>query len=786
MARLIGRLSVFLSAPPNERYCTRNYEDIIPDLSMYHSTRKHIYPYSIHDMIVDARESGMFKFTVTCVKRATDALSTAVYFEDAYDMDPNLAAEWARETIPPLVDDFSSLVNTEQWSNNKILHIVDLDVFLCHAHFKRVHHLNMMSAFMDLMVRHGRSRYSKDTVDAYQCARRQIQRYHGSQRTTQQILHHVSKCTEEYEEIADQPEGLTVAMRRYQRKNLAYMLETERCPDNKCWVRLEFENEEEGEPLYYSPYFIMFRTDVPQPFRGGMLADEMGLGKTITTLSLILANPRVEGTGGTLVCAPVSLVNQWMEEAKHRLNQDLTVYMYHGGNRVRDPDKLKQFDIVVTTYGVISSDRSFSTRRKAQNRGVVNYVPPLEAVQFHRIIFDESHTAKNPATSVFRGCSTLKGTYKWSVTGTPAPMDWTDVVAQLKIIDRDEFKYLLSNARYSNQKYMALICQTMIRHHKNMKVNGVSIIELPECTTNDEIIHLSNTSWEVYNNVKESIAERIRHHHRGVEIMYHLQTLRRLCSAGFEDSNTYSFAMLADEGERERLQQKIAGEVCCVCLEHYDDPVATACRHVFCSECVSSILSSPLLNRCPLCRADISPNTVRRLERPLETTVSDSPKIERMMQMIQRAPFDHKFIVFTQFKATIRRITEALKEANISARSISGSMSRVKRAKNLSEFETMDTVRVFVMSLRSGAVGINLTAANRVIFMEPSFNPGMEKQAIGRAYRIGQTRPVQVHRFVAEGTIDRHILDTRVTFHSDNMPVGRLWSTQRLRRLIVR
>ena len=156
------------------------------------------------------------------------------------------------------------------------------------------------------------------------------------------------------------------------------------------------------------------------------------------------------------------------------------------------------------------------------------------------------------------------------------------------------------------------------------------------------------------------------------------------------------------------------------------------------------------------------------------------------MQMIQRAPFDHKFIVFTQFKATIRRITEALKEANISARSISGSMSRVKRAKNLSEFETMDTVRVFVMSLRSGAVGINLTAANRVIFMEPSFNPGMEKQAIGRAYRIGQTRPVQVHRFVAEGTIDRHILDTRVTFHSDNMPVGRLWSTQRLRRLIVR
>ena len=62
-------------------------------------------------------------------------------------------------------------------------------------------------------------------------------------------------------------------------------------------------------------------------------------------------------------------------------------------------------------------------------------------------------------------------------------------------------------------------------------------------------------------------------------------------------------------------------------------------------------------------------------------------------------------------------------------------------------FQKDPATTVFLLSMRSGAVGINLTAANHVFLMEPAFNPALEAQAIGRAHRMGQTRPVVVKKF---------------------------------------
>ena len=62
-------------------------------------------------------------------------------------------------------------------------------------------------------------------------------------------------------------------------------------------------------------------------------------------------------------------------------------------------------------------------------------------------------------------------------------------------------------------------------------------------------------------------------------------------------------------------------------------------------------------------------------------------------------------------------------------------------------FQKDPPTTVFLLSMRSGAVGINLTAANHVFLMEPAFNPALEDQAVGRAHRMGQTRPVTVKKF---------------------------------------
>jgi hypothetical protein len=67
-------------------------------------------------------------------------------------------------------------------------------------------------------------------------------------------------------------------------------------------------------------------------------------------------------------------------------------------------------------------------------------------------------------------------------------------------------------------------------------------------------------------------------------------------------------------------------------------------------------------------------------------------------------------------------------------------------------------VQVFILSVRSGAVGINLTSANYIFMMEPLMNPALDEQAVGRAWRMGQKRPVKVKRLVAKGTIDDTIV----------------------------
>ena len=74
-------------------------------------------------------------------------------------------------------------------------------------------------------------------------------------------------------------------------------------------------------------------------------------------------------------------------------------------------------------------------------------------------------------------------------------------------------------------------------------------------------------------------------------------------------------------------------------------------------------------------------------------------------------------------------------------------MPGMRAAQAIEAFQKDPPTTVFLLSMRSGAVGINLTAANHVFLMEPAFNPALEAQAIGRAHRMGQTRPVTVKKF---------------------------------------
>jgi SNF2 family DNA or RNA helicase len=119
---------------------------------------------------------------------------------------------------------------------------------------------------------------------------------------------------------------------------------------------------------------------------------------------------------------------------------------------------------------------------------------------------------------------------------------------------------------------------------------------------------------------------------------------------------------------------------------------------------------------------------------------------------------NHRVLIFSQFTTVLDEISELMTDLNIPFVSLRGSHSLKQRDKAVSSFQALSGPPVFLISLKAGGTGLNLTAADYVIIMEPWWNPAVEAQAIDRAHRIGQTRPVMVYRLIAKDTVEEKMM----------------------------
>ncbi len=145
-----------------------------------------------------------------------------------------------------------------------------------------------------------------------------------------------------------------------------------------------------------------------------------------------------------------------------------------------------------------------------------------------------------------------------------------------------------------------------------------------------------------------------------------------------------------------------------------------------------------------------------------ESKVSSS-KMRRLLELLEELRSEgHRALVFSQFTSHLALVREELERAGFSYQYLDGSTPAAARAKHIQAFQD-GKGEVFLISLKAGGTGINLTAADYVIHLDPWWNPAVEDQATDRAHRIGQTRPVTVYRLIARGTIEEQIL----SLHSD-------------------
>jgi superfamily II DNA or RNA helicase len=134
-----------------------------------------------------------------------------------------------------------------------------------------------------------------------------------------------------------------------------------------------------------------------------------------------------------------------------------------------------------------------------------------------------------------------------------------------------------------------------------------------------------------------------------------------------------------------------------------------------------------------------------------------SSKVERLLEALEESVAEgHKALVFSQWTSLLDLVEPALEQAGIAFTRLDG--STVDRGAVVREFQGEEGPPVMLVSLKAGGTGLNLTAADHVFLLDPWWNPAVEDQAASRAHRIGQDRPVMVHRMVAKDTVEERIL----------------------------
>jgi len=140
-----------------------------------------------------------------------------------------------------------------------------------------------------------------------------------------------------------------------------------------------------------------------------------------------------------------------------------------------------------------------------------------------------------------------------------------------------------------------------------------------------------------------------------------------------------------------------------------------------------------------------------------DISCNESIKIKELVRYITNKTARHKILVFSQFVSMLDLIREQLGSNQIAYEYLDGKNSAKQREKSVNNFQDNNDLRVFLISLKAGGLGLNLTAADYVFLVDPWWNPAVEEQAIDRCHRIGQDKRVFAYRMICKNSIEEKI-----------------------------
>lgn len=428
---------------------------------------------------------------------------------------------------------------------------------------------------------------------------------------------------------------------------------------------------------------------------GGILADEMGLGKTVQMLAFLLARRSPEPA---LIICPTSLITNWRNEAQ-RFAPELRVLVLEGLDRHARFAQIGESDLVLTSYALLQRDAE-----------------KFKAVQFSTVVLDEAQHIKNPETQNAQAAFALRARHRFVLTGTPMENSVRDLWSLMNFVlpgylgSRADFREryeqpLTRGAAPEVQRRLARRLRPFLLRRKKADVAK----ELPEKLEQQIVCDLTAPQRGAYDGLLREIQTGVASE-RGSAGAVRMRMLLGLL----------------------RLRQ-----VCCDLrlLEKVGDGPAPG-----------PLGGNDAFSR----RREGAPGSMHLRD-------GESVKLELLEELLEEAiDGGHRVLVFSQFVAMLSLIRERLDAKEINYAYLDG-QTRERQAV-VDRFQEDDTLPVFLMSLKAGGVGLNLSAADTVIHFDPWWNYAAESQATDRAHRIGQTRIVTAYKLIARNTVEEKIV----------------------------
>ena len=515
--------------------------------------------------------------------------------------------------------------------------------------------------------------------------------------------------------------------------------------------------------------------------KGGILGDDMGLGKTVQVIAFLtvaygktgderdakrMRKMRRSGQKKwyprTLIVCPGTLIQNWRSE----LNRWgwWHVDAYHGENKelALQAARSGRVEILITTYGTY-----------LQNKDAVNMV------DWDCVIADECHVIKERKSETTKAMNMVNALCRIGLTGTAIQnkyeelwtlLNWTNpgelgpvttwkktISEPLKIgQSHDATLYQLSKARKTAKKLVEnLLPQFFLRRMKTLIAD-----QLPKKSDRVVFCPLTDTQADAYENILTS------------DIVSYIKDSSNFCDCGSRKKAGWCCYQTLPSGQRWQ-------------------------SYVFPAIAVLQKLSNHLAILIPQ-GADVKEKQEKDKEM-LEIAVPDqwetlvrtrdsivnyaNPefcgkwKVLRKLLKWWYANGD-KVLVFSHSVRLLKMLQMLFHHTSYNVSYLDGSMAYEDRTKVVDEFNSDPHQFVFLISTRSGGVGLNITSANKVVVVDPNWNPSHDLQAQDRAYRIGQSRDVEVFRLISAGTIEE-IVYARQIYKQQQANIGYNASSER-------